>query len=149
MIAVIQRVSEARVTVDGQTVGAIGRGLLILLGAAKGDGEREIEYLCGKIANLRIFDNEAGRMDRSLLDVKGEALVVSQFTLLGSWRKGRRPGYDKAAPPAEAEPLVEKFAETMRSLGVPVAAGKFGARMSVSLTNEGPVTFVLDTSELP
>lgn len=149
MIAVIQRVSRARVTVGDETAGAIDNGLLILLAAAKGDGEREIEYLCGKIANLRIFDDEAGRMNRSLLDVKGEALVVSQFTLLGSWRKGRRPGYDAAAPPDQAEPLVEKFIETMRSLGVPVKTGRFGARMSVSLTNEGPVTFVLDTAGLP
>ncbi|VAX20190.1 D-aminoacyl-tRNA deacylase [hydrothermal vent metagenome] len=148
MIAVIQRVGEARVSVDGKVIGKIGPGLLILLGVAKGDGEGEIKYLADKIVNLRIFDNEEGRFDRSLVDIQGEALVVSQFTLLGDWRKGRRPGYDSAQAPALAEPLVENFVEQMRSLGVTTNTGQFGAHMDVELINDGPVTFVVDTARL-
>ncbi len=145
MIAVIQRVKKASVTVDNKIVGKIGHGLLILLGVAKGDGEREIEYLCGKIVNLRIFDNKEGRFDKSLLDVKGEALVVSQFTLLGDWRKGRRPSYDKAAPPDVAAPLVDEFVRKLAGTGIHVNTGEFGAHMEVSLVNDGPVTFTIDT----
>lgn len=149
MIAVIQRVSEASVIVNGAVVGEIGHGFVVLLGVAKGDGDKEIKYLCEKIANLRVFDNEEGKFGKSLLDIGGAALIVSQFTLLGNWRKGRRPGYEAAAPPEEAEPLVEKFTEVLGSLGIPVQSGRFGASMKVSLVNEGPVTFVLDTSALP
>jgi len=146
MIAVIQRVTEASVKVNGKTVGRIGHGLLVLLGVAKGDTQEEIKLLADKTANLRIFNNEQGKFDRSLLDVGGSALVVSQFTLLGSWRKGRRPGYEMAAPPDQAEPMVEKFVEALRSFGVQTQTGVFGAHMEVSLINDGPVTMTLDTS---
>ena len=148
MIAVIQRVSEAEVSAQNETIGKIGRGVLILLGVARGDGEREVKYLCEKTANLRIFDNSDGKPDLSLLEIKGEALVVSQFTLLGNWRKGRRLSYDNAAPPKEAEPLVKRFRETLESMGVPVQTGRFGAKMSVRLVNEGPMTITIDTSAL-
>lgn len=148
MICVIQRVCRASVTVDGQTVGAIESGLAILLGVEKGDGPGDVAYLTEKIANLRIFDNDDGKFDHSLIDVKGSALVVSQFTLAGEWRKGRRPGYDRAAAPEEAGPLVKMFAETLARMGVPTETGKFGAHMEVSLINDGPVTFVLDTTHL-
>ncbi|MDH5508971.1 MAG: D-aminoacyl-tRNA deacylase [Nitrospinota bacterium] len=145
MIAVTQRVAHAKVDVDGQTVGSIGPGFMILVGVAKGDGAEEVTYLCNKIVNLRVFDNEDGKFDLSLLDVKGEALVVSQFTLLGSWRKGRRPGFDQAARPEEAAQLVEMFARELEKLGVKVSQGAFGARMEVSLLNDGPVTFCMNT----
>ncbi len=148
MIAVIQRVREARVSVGGKIVGEIGDGLLILLGVAKGDSEQEIKYLADKIVNLRIFDNDEGKFDRSLIDVHGEALVVSQFTLLGDWRKGRRPGYDCAEAPPLAKPLVEKFVDQIGSLGVATRTGEFGAHMEVRLINDGPVTFTLDTGHL-
>ncbi len=146
MIAVIQRVSMAEVRVDNKLVGSIGHGLLILLGVAKGDGAKEIRYLSEKIVNMRIFYNDDGKFDLSLKDIKGSALVVSQFTLLGNWRKGRRPGYDAAAPPDEAAPLVEKFVEALRQMDIETQTGLFGATMSVSLVNEGPVTFTLDTA---
>ncbi|MBI5815367.1 MAG: D-tyrosyl-tRNA(Tyr) deacylase [Nitrospinae bacterium] len=146
MIAVIQRVNRASVTVEDHLAGAIGHGLLILLGAARGDGEREARYLCDKVANLRIFSDSDGKMNHSLKDVGGSALVVSQFTLLGDWRNGRRPGYEMAAPPAEAKPLMEMFIEGLRDLGVKVDSGVFGAHMKVNLENDGPVTFVLDTA---
>ena len=148
MIAVAQRVAHAQVDVDGETVGAIGPGFMILVGVAKGDGPEQVKYLCQKIANLRVFDNEEGKFDLSLLDVKGEALVVSQFTLLGSWRKGRRPGFDRAAGPEEAAPLVEMFARELGKLGIKVRQGVFGASMEVSLLNDGPVTFCMDTQAL-
>ncbi len=147
MIAVIQRTLEASVTVDGIAVGSIGHGLLILLGVARGDGADEVKYLAGKVAHLRIFDNESGKFDHSLLDTGGEALVVSQFTLLGSWRKGRRPGYENAAPPDEAEALVRLFVDELVSIGVKkVETGKFGAHMRVRLVNDGPVTFTMNTN---
>jgi len=149
MIAVIQRALEASVTVEGRAVGSIGHGLLILLGIARGDGADEVKYLAGKVAHLRIFDNESGQFDYSLLDTGGEALVVSQFTLLGSWRKGRRPGYENAAPPGEAETLVRLFVEELVSIGVKkVETGQFGAHMRVCLVNDGPVTFVMNTNHL-
>jgi D-tyrosyl-tRNA(Tyr) deacylase len=144
--AVVQRVSSARVLVDGEVVGEIGRGLSVLLGVARTDGEAEAERLAGRIARLRIFENEQGRSDRSLLDVGGEALVVSQFTLIADSRrqKGTRPDFSKAAPPEVAEPLYERFCDELRALGVPAETGVFGARMEVELVNDGPVTIVLD-----
>jgi D-tyrosyl-tRNA(Tyr) deacylase len=141
--AVVQRVSEARVTVAGERVAEIGRGLVVLLGVARGDSETEAERLAGKVARLRIFEDDAGKFDRSLLDEGGEALVVSQFTLIADTRKGNRPSFTQAAPPGEAEPLYEAFCAALASLGVPVARGVFGARMAVELANDGPVTIVL------
>jgi D-aminoacyl-tRNA deacylase len=141
--AVVQRVSEARVTVAGERVAEIGRGLVVLLGVARGDSEAEGERLAGKVARLRIFEDEAGKFDRSLLDVGGEALVVSQFTLIADTRKGNRPSFTEAAASDEAEPLYEAFCAALASLGVPVARGVFGARMAVELANDGPVTIVL------
>lgn len=144
MRAVVQRVREASVSVDGQVVAACGRGLAVLLGLARGDGERQAERLAARVARLRIFENEQGRFDRSLLDVGGEALVVSQFTLIADTRKGNRPSFSAAAPPEEAEPLYERFCAALRAEGVPVQAGVFGARMEVALVNDGPVTIVVD-----
>jgi D-aminoacyl-tRNA deacylase len=140
MRAVCQRVSKACVRVDGEVVGEIGPGLCILLGVGRGDDEGAAECLAGKIARLRIFEG----MDRSLLDTGGGALVVSQFTLLADTRKGTRPSFSEAAPPAEADPLYERFCEALRALGVPVATGVFGASMQVELVNDGPVTILLD-----
>jgi D-tyrosyl-tRNA(Tyr) deacylase len=142
--AVVQRVREARVTVDGGTVGEIGAGLCVLVGVAEGDDEAVAERLAGKIARLRIFENEDGKFDRSLLDTGGAALVVSQFTLIADTAKGNRPSFSHAAAPGDAEPLVERFAAALRGLGVPVETGVFGARMVVGLANDGPVTILLD-----
>ena len=144
MRAVCQRVSEARVTVDGSEVGRIGRGLVILLGVERGDEQAGAERLAGKIARLRIFEDEWGKFDRSLLDVDGEALVVSQFTLIADTRKGNRPSFTRAAPPEEAEPLYDSFSAALAAEGVSVARGVFGARMQVALVNEGPVTIILE-----
>ena len=144
MRAVVQRVSEARVTVAGERVGDIARGVVVLLGVARDDSEAEAERLAGKVGRLRIFEDEAGRFDHSLLDVSGEALVISQFTLIADTRKGNRPSFTDAAPPEEAEALYEAFCVALDGLGVPVAKGVFGARMAVELTNDGPVTIVLD-----
>ena len=144
MRAVVQRVSKARVQVAGERVAEIGRGLVVLLGVARGDSEAEAERLAGKVARLRIFEDEAGKFDRSLLDVAGEALVVSQFTLIADTRKGNRPSFTDAAPPDEAEALYEAFCDTLAALGVPVARGSFGARMAVELVNDGPVTIIVD-----
>jgi D-aminoacyl-tRNA deacylase len=142
--AVVQRVSRARVVVDGEVRGEIGPGLCVLLGVARGDSGLVAERLAGRVARLRIFENEEGRFDRSLLDVGRAALVVSQFTLLADTAKGNRPSFTAAASPEEAEPLYERFCEELRTLGVEVATGVFGARMEVELTNDGPVTIVLD-----
>jgi D-aminoacyl-tRNA deacylase len=142
--AVVQRVSSARVVVDGTVVGEIGAGLCVLLGVARADGEAEAARLAGRIARLRIFENDEGRFDRSLLDVDGEALVVSQFTLIADTAKGNRPSFTDAAPPEQAEPLYERFCAALRELGVGVATGVFGARMLVEIVNDGPVTIVLD-----
>jgi D-aminoacyl-tRNA deacylase len=142
--AVVQRVSEARVTLAGDRVGDIARGVVVLLGVARGDSEAEAERLAGKVGRLRIFEDEAGKFDRSLLDVSGEALVISQFTLIADTHKGNRPSFTDAAPPEEAEALYEAFCVALDGLGVPVAKGVFGARMAVELTNDGPVTIVLD-----
>jgi D-aminoacyl-tRNA deacylase len=140
MRAVVQRVSRARVTPGGE----IGSGLCVLLGVARGDGEEEAARLAGKIARLRIFPDEAGRFDRSVLDVAGAVLVVSQFTLLADTAKGNRPSFADAASPEEAEALYRSFCEELRVLGVPVETGVFGAKMDVELVNDGPVTLVLD-----
>ena len=148
MRAVLQRVTRAAVTVDGETVGAIGPGLVVLLGVAQGDGPDEARRLATKIVELRIFADEEGRFNRSLLDSRGEALVVSQFTLLADVRKGRRPSFTDAAPPNEAASLVDAFAQALGDLGVPVETGRFGAYMLVDLENDGPVTIVLDTADL-
>ncbi|MBV8561536.1 MAG: D-tyrosyl-tRNA(Tyr) deacylase [Actinobacteria bacterium] len=143
MRAVVQRVSEARVRVEGRVVGEVGAGLCMLVGVARGDGEEEAARLAGKLARLRIFPDEDGRLDRSLLDTGGGALVVSQFTLLADTAKGNRPSFTEAAPPEEAEPLYERVCAELRALGVTVAQGVFGARMAVELVNDGPVTIVL------
>jgi len=142
--AVVQRVSSASVRVEGDVVGAIGRGLLVLLGAWRGDTSENATRLAAKIARLRIFPDESGRFDRSLLDVGGDALVVSQFTLLSDTRKGNRPSFTDAARPEQAEPLVEAFAAALRGSGIRVETGEFGAYMQVELVNDGPVTIVLD-----
>ena len=141
MRAVVQRVSRARVTPGG----GIGSGLCILLGVAGGDGEEEAVRLAGKIARLRIFPDDDGRFDRSVLDMAGAALVVSQLTLIADTAKGNRPSFVDAAPPERAEPLYEHFTAELRALGVPVETGVFAARMEVELVNDGPVTIVLDT----
>ena len=148
MRVVIQRVSRAAVAVEGETVASIGRGLLVLVGAAQGDGAAGARRLAQKCAEMRVFSDAEGRFNLSLRDVGGEALVVSQFTLLADSRKGRRPSFAAAAPPEVAEPLVEAFAQAMREAGVAVQTGRFGARMTVELANEGPVTIVLDSEEL-
>ncbi|MBX2802123.1 MAG: D-tyrosyl-tRNA(Tyr) deacylase [Myxococcales bacterium] len=145
MRAVVQRVQHARVVVDGDTVGEIGAGMLILLGVAPGDGPEQIRWLSNKLSGLRIFEDDDGRMNRSLLDVGGEALVVSQFTLYGDVRKGRRPSFVGAAPPEHAEPTYEAFCDALAAAGVrTVARGRFGAHMEVSLLNDGPVTLIVD-----
>ena len=144
MRAVCQRVSEARVRVGGETVGEIEHGLCVLLGVARGDTAGDAARVAGKVARLRVFADEAGRFDRSLLDVGGGALVVSQFTLLADTARGNRPSFTDAAPPEEAEPLYESFCSELRALGVPVAHGVFGAKMQVELVNDGPVTVIVD-----
>jgi len=146
MRAIIQRVSQASVEVEGRVVGAIGAGLLVLLGVGGDDGEAEARQLATKTAQLRIFADEAGRFDRSLIDSGGAALVVSQFTLYADTRKGRRPSFTDAAPPEIAAPLVDVYAAALRGLGVPVESGVFGASMRVALVNEGPVTISLDSA---
>lgn len=143
MRAVCQRVSAARVLVGGELAGAIGGGLCVLLGVAREDDTAEAARLAGKVARLRVFEDDDGRFDRSLLDVGGAALVVSQFTLIADTAKGNRPSFSGAAPPEQAEPLYERFCTELRALGVPVEQGVFGARMAVELVNDGPVTIVL------
>jgi D-tyrosyl-tRNA(Tyr) deacylase len=145
--AVIQRVTRASVTVDGRVVGEIGAGLLILLGVGKADNLESAAYLSAKIAHLRIFSDEAGKMNQSVLEAGGSALVVSQFTLYGDTRGGRRPSYIQAAPPEEAIRLYEEFVRSMRSLGVRVETGVFQAHMLVDLVNDGPVTILLDSEK--
>ena len=145
MKAVIQRVTRASVEVNGQAVGRIDAGLLVLLGVAKGDGESDGRYLVEKICTLRIFSDEEGKMNRSLADIGGSVLLVSQFTLLGRTTNGRRPSFDEAAPPDEANRLYEAVATELRAQGIPVETGVFAAHMQVELLNDGPVTFVLDS----
>src|SRR5678816_1063884 len=140
MRALLQRVSKASVKVDEQIISAIGKGLLILLGVGHGDGEEQAKFLAEKIANLRVFEDEQGKTNLSILDVKGEAIVVSQFTLYADTRKGRRPSFIDAALPDAAEPLVNRFVELLRGQGVPTQTGRFGAHMAVEIHNDGPVT---------
>ena len=147
MRAIVQRVSDARVSVDHRLSGESGRGVLILLGVARIDAEPDADYLADKIVNLRIFDDPQGRMNMSLLDVGGQALVVSQFTLYGDVRRGRRPSYTDAAEPAAAKALYEYFIARVRRLGVTVETGVFQADMQVTLTNDGPVTIMLDSKK--
>jgi D-tyrosyl-tRNA(Tyr) deacylase len=143
---VVQRVTRAAVRVDGETVGEIGRGLLVLVGAAAGDGPADAAALAEKLAGLRIFPDDEGLMNRSVVEAGGAVLVVSQFTLYGDVRRGRRPSFIAAAPPAAAEPLVGLVAEGLQRAGVPCATGRFRAHMEVELLNDGPVTLVLDVA---
>lgn len=145
MRACVQRVSEAAVTVDGETAGRIGAGLVVLLGVATGDTEDDAAHLADKIASLRIFEDDDGKMNRPLADVGGAMLVVSQFTLLGDCRKGRRPSFTGAALPEEAQRLYEVFVAAVRNAGLEVATGRFREHMHVTLTNDGPVTLLLDS----
>ena len=148
MKAVIQRVACASVAVDGETIASIGPGLLLLVGVAEGDDEAEAKRIAGKCAELRIFSDDDGRFNPSLLDTGGEALLVSQFTLFADIRRGRRPSFDAAARPETAEPLVGAFAAELRRLGVATQTGRFGAKMTIELLNDGPVTIVIDSAEL-
>jgi len=148
MRAVVQRVKESKVMVKGKTVGQIKRGVLILLGVGKDDTSEDCEYLSNKIVNLRIFEDLDGRFNLSLLDIEGEALVVSQFTLYGDCRKGRRPSFADAAPPSKAKELYEKFIDTLMQKGIKVQSGIFQEMMDVYLINDGPVTLLLDSKKL-
>ena len=145
MRAVVQRVSRAQVKVNGQITGQIGRGLLVLLGVGAADDEQAARHLAEKIAHLRVFEDDGGKMNCSLLEARGAVLAVSQFTLYGDCRKGRRPSFDRAARPEEARSLYEKFVQFLQELGVPVEQGVFQAMMDVELVNDGPVTLLLDT----
>jgi len=143
----LQRVSRASVSVGGEVVGSIGRGLVVLVGVAGGDSEQDVAYLAQKTVNLRLFPDEAGRFNLSALDIKGELLVVSQFTLLADTRRGRRPSFTEAAPPAQAEALFEQFVEWLGTTGLKVATGRFQQYMQVEIHNDGPVTIMLDSRE--
>ena len=145
MRVVVQRVAHASVTIDGDIVGHIGRGLLILVGIQASDGSTEISFLADKLVNLRIFPDDDDKMNRSLLDIGGELLVVSQFTLYGDCRKGRRPSFIDAAGPDHAIPIYERFVEQLRASGLKVETGRFGANMQVDLRNDGPVTLIIDS----
>lgn len=147
MRAVIQKVSQANVTVENQQVGQIDQGIVVLLGVTHEDTEADADYLAKKITQLRIFEDEQGKMNLSLLDIKGAILSISQFTLYAETKKGRRPSFSKAARPNQAKPLYEYFNEQVRRLGVEVETGEFGAMMDVSLTNDGPVTIVIDSEQ--
>ncbi|MEM7315875.1 MAG: D-aminoacyl-tRNA deacylase [Planctomycetota bacterium] len=148
MRACVQRVTRGSVTVDGEVVGKIGKGLVVLLGVGPDDSETDINYLADKLTQLRIFEDDDGKMNRSLIDIQGEMLVVSQFTLMGDCRKGRRPSFVAAAPPEMAEALYEQFASAVAERGVTVATGKFRAMMQVELVNDGPVTMLVDSKKL-
>lgn len=147
MRACVQRVSSARVRVDGETAGEIGRGFLVLLGVAAGDGPAELRWMVDKVIGLRIFDDADGKMNLALADVGGELLVVSQFTLLGDCRKGRRPSFIDAAPPEMAERMYEEFVAAAQAAGMRVATGRFRTHMEVELVNDGPVTLLLDSAD--
>lgn len=147
MRACVQRVSSSRVRVEGETVGEIGRGFLVLLGVAAGDGPAELRWMVDKVVGLRVFDDGEGKMNLALGDVGGELLVVSQFTLLGDCRKGRRPSFIDAAPPEMAERMYEEFVAAARAAGIRVATGKFRTHMAVELVNDGPVTLLLDSAD--
>jgi len=144
MKIVLQRVSEAEVTVQGESIGRIGQGLILLVGVGHGDTEEQARYLAEKCLHLRIFEDDAGKMNRSLLDVGGQVLAISQFTLYGDVRRGRRPGFTDAAPPEMAEPLYERLVEFLRKGGVTVETGRFGRHMLVRIHNDGPVTLILE-----
>ena len=148
MRAVVQRVARSSVSVEGQVVGSTGAGLLVLLGVAEGDTDKDAAYLAEKIVNLRIFPDEAGKMNRSLLEVGGELLAISQFTLFGDCRKGRRPSFIEAAGPEEGKRLYELFCAGVKDCGVTVATGEFQAMMDVSLVNQGPVTILVDSKKV-
>ena len=148
MRVLLQRVSHASVVVEGQTVGKIGAGFLILLGIGQNDGEAQVKTMSEKVVHLRVFEDEDGKMNRSLLDSGGQALVVSQFTLYADTRKGRRPSFISAAHPSMAEPLVERFKEALAAYNIHVEGGIFGADMQVSLLNDGPVTIWLDSEQM-
>ncbi len=143
MIAVIQRVKNSSVTIENELFSKTGRGILVLLGIEKDDTAEQAKFLADKIPNLRIFEDESNKMNLSLIDIQGEMMVVSQFTLAGDCKKGKRPGFDNAAKPDVAIPLYEKFIELVKEKNIPVKTGKFGAMMDVSLVNDGPVTFIL------
>lgn len=147
MRAVVQRVSRARVTVESRSIGQVERGLLVLLGVGSGDGEKDAEYLAEKIASLRIFEDEEGKMNRSVGEAKGAVLAVSQFTLYGDVRRGRRPSFDGAAKPERARVLYEHFVDAIRALGLRCETGQFQTEMKVELVNEGPVTILLDSEK--
>jgi D-tyrosyl-tRNA(Tyr) deacylase len=149
MKAILQRVTSASVEVEGRVVGQIGTGLLVFVGVAKGDGEADCRYLVEKLRTFRIFSDEQGKMNRSLVDLGGSVLVVSQFTLLGRTTNGRRPSFDDAAPPDEAKRLYEQVVEDLRTAGTSVQTGIFAAHMRVALVNDGPVTFALDSRDRP
>ncbi len=149
MRAILQRVKRGSVSVEGQTLGAVGAGLVVLVGTTHGDTPTQAEILAHKIANLRIFEDEAGKMNLSALDVGGEALIISQFTLYADCRRGRRPSFTQAARPEIAEPLIEHFIQALQAEGIShIASGVFGATMLVEIHNDGPVTIILDTDEL-
>lgn len=145
MRAVVQRVKQSSVTVEHEVVGWIGRGLMVLLGVGGEDGQTDADFLADKIVNLRIFEDDQGKMNRSLLDIGGEVLVVSQFTLYGDCRKGRRPSFVRAAGPDQANLLYEYFVDQVKSKGVAVQTGRFGAMMEVALVNDGPVTLIVES----
>ncbi len=147
MKAVVQRVSQASVTVAGESIGTIDEGLTVLLGVEKTDSDQVADRLAKKIVNLRIFEGPGGKLDQSILETGGDMLIVSQFTLLGDCRKGRRPSFDRAAPPDLANPLYEEFCKQVETFGVKVARGRFGATMQVQIYNEGPVTLIIEMSK--
>ncbi len=147
MRAVVQRVSRGRVTVAGEVVGQIGSGFVVLLGVSKEDGPEDADYLADKVAGLRVFEDEAGKMNRSILDAGGAVLAISQFTLYGDVRRGRRPGFDRAARPEQAEPLYQRFVERLRGHGLTVETGRFQTHMEVELVNDGPVTILIDSEK--
>lgn len=148
MRAVIQRVTEANVKIDGETVGQFGQGFLVLIGVEEGDGEADFKYMATKVPNLRIFEDEAGKMNLSLMDVGGQILAVSQFTLFGDARSSRRPSFIQAARPETANPMYERLVAHWREMGIHVETGRFGADMKVSLVNDGPVTIMMDSHKL-
>lgn len=148
MRGVVQRVGCASVSVGNKTIGRINYGILLLLGVEDTDGEKDLEYMCEKVPNLRIFEDENGKMNKSLKDVGGSLLIVSQFTLLGDARKGRRPGFTAAAPPEKAIPMYESFIDKMRAEGIVTECGEFGSHMQVELVNDGPVTILLDSKKI-
>jgi D-tyrosyl-tRNA(Tyr) deacylase len=147
MKALLQRVSSAKVEVEGRVVGEIGKGLLVFLCAVKGDTEKDLDYLVKKVSRLRIFEDARGKMNLSVADIKGAVLVVSQFTLAASTRKGNRPSFDAAEAPGQAKVMCDVFVRRLRDIGIPVQAGVFGAMMAVSLVNDGPVTISIDSRE--